>query len=175
MHWIAFVILLYVTTAIQTTVAPMLAVHSIRPDLLSIVAAYYALSARKEDALIACWLIGLAADLTGLGFARHSGIGASSLAMGLIGLAVVGMRELTFRDSVITQLLTSFLISFSFALLTGLYLYFSASNRPAAWDVVQSSLYGAVYTAVIAPYCQWVLRRMRNLLGLPVTRRVRLD
>lgn len=175
MHWIAFGILLYLTTVLQTTVAPVLAVHGVRPDFLSIVAAYYALTARKEDSLVACWFIGLAADLTGLGYARHCGFGASSLAMGAIGIAVVTVRELTFRESVITQLTFSFVISFCFGLLTGLCLYISATNRPPAWDVVQSGFYGAVYTAVIAPYCQWGLRKMRNMLGLPVTRRVRVD
>ena len=175
MHWIVFGILLYLTTVLQATVAPILAVHGVRPDLLSIVAAYYALTARKEDALIACWFIGLAADLTGLGYARHCGLGASSLAMGAISIAVVAIRELTFRESVVTQLIFSFLMSFGLSLLTGLCLYISAANRPPAWDVVQSGLYGAVYTAIIAPYCQWGLRKMRNILGLPITRRVRMD
>ena len=142
---------------------------------MSIVAAFFALTARREDALIACWLIGFAIDLTGLGFSRHSGVGPSSLVMGIVCLGVVTVRDLTFRDSVVTQLAASFVISFGFAILTGMYLAFAAANRPATWDVVQSGLYGAVYTAVIAPYCQWVLRRMRNLLGLPVSRRVRLD
>lgn len=175
MHWVAFTIVLYITTALQATVAPMLAVHGVRPDLMSILAAFYALVARREDALIACWFIGLAIDLTGIGFVRHSGVGPSSLAMGLMCLAVISVRDLTFRESVVTQLVTSFLISLGFAILAGLYLSYSAANRPRAWDVVQSGLYGAVYTAVIAPYCQWILRRMRNLLGLPTSRRVRMD
>ncbi len=55
MHWVAFGILLYCVTAVQSAVVPLVAVHTIKPDLMMIVAVYYALTARSRDALLACW------------------------------------------------------------------------------------------------------------------------
>lgn len=175
MHWMAFGILLYVTTVLQTAFAPFLAVHGVRPDFLAIVAVYYALIARREDALLACWFIGLAADLTGLGYARHSSVGVAALSMGLAGLVVVAVRDLTFRDSVVTQLLFTFAVCMMHSVLVGLFAWYAAANRPAAWDVVQWSLYTAIYTALLAPYGHWLLRRMRNMLGLAASGRVRIS
>jgi len=173
MHWIAFSILLYVVTVLQTTVTPFFAVHGIRPDLLVIVAAHYALTARPQDALLACWFIGLAADLTGLGFAKHASVGAHALALGLMGLLVVNVRELTFRDSVVTQLFFTLVVGAGQFLLVGLYFWYAVANRPALSAVVLSGLYSAIYTALVAPYGHWLLRRIRGQLGLGAVGRVR--
>jgi len=56
MRWIAFLILIYVATVFQTTVAPFIAIHGVRPDVLIIVAVYYALMAARYDAFIAAWM-----------------------------------------------------------------------------------------------------------------------
>jgi rod shape-determining protein MreD len=174
MRWIAFAILLYVVTVLQTAGAPFIAVHGVQPNLLVIVGVHFALTARTADALLACWFVGLAADLTGLGYARHASVGVNALAMGLVGLIVVGARDLTFRDSVVTQLAFTFLAAFLQSAMSGLYSCYASQNNTAFADVLLFSLYGAIYTAAIAPYGHWVMRRFRNLLGLGVTSRVRV-
>ena len=50
----------------------------------------------------------------------------------------------------------------------------------AAWiadqngEVLLVGLYSAVYTALIAPYGHWVLKRLRGLLGIGAPHRVRV-
>ncbi len=174
MRWIAFTILLYIVTVLQTAVVPYLGVHHTRPDLLVILAVYYALTARSQDALLAAWFIGLAADLTGLGLVRHGGIGLHAFTMGLIAILIVNTRDFTFRDSVVTRLVYTLLAAFAQSLLVGLHLYYTAANRPAMIDIVLGSLYSAVFTALLAPYGHWILGRIRTLLGLGAVGRVRV-
>lgn len=174
MRWIPFIILLYVAAVLQTAVVPFFAVHGIRPDLLVVLAAHYALTAKAPDALLACWLVGLAADLTGLGFAGHSSVGLHAVAMGFAALLVVGVRDWTFRDSPVTQLLFTFLMALFQAVLVGTYLCYAATNRPAWADVLLSGIYSAAYTTILAPYGHWVLRRMRHALGLGAFGRIRV-
>src|SRR5262245_59940370 len=174
MRWIPFAILLYLATTFQTTVAPFLSVHNVRPDLLVIIAAHYALAARTHDTLLACWFIGLAADLTSLGYDRHSGVGLHALAMGLAALCIVGVRDLLLRDSVITQLVITFLVALLQSIVVGAYFWYMVANRPHLSDILLSGVYGAIYAALFAPYGHWLLRRLRTLLGLGAATRIRV-
>lgn len=175
MHWITFIILLVVAAALQKTVAPFLAVHTIRPDLMIVVAVHYALAARAHDALLACWTVGLAVDLTSHSFADAPNVGLHAMSMGLIGLVIVRLRDLTFRESVATQLFFTFAAKLSLSLFTGAYLVYVARQGEGRFgEILLTGFYAAVYTAVLAPYGHWALRRLRSLLGIGSTHRLRV-
>ncbi len=174
MHWIAFAILLYIVTVLQTTVAPFIAVHTIRPDLMVIVAVHYALLARAHDALIACWLAGLAIDLTGLSYQTHSNVGVHAFSLGLLALVIVNVRELTFRESAVTQLVLTFAAKLALAMLVGLHGLWAIGAWDRLDEIVSMAVWAAVYTAILAPYGHWILRRLRTVLGIGVTHHLRV-
>jgi rod shape-determining protein MreD len=175
MHWITFVILLVIATALQKTIAPFVAVHTIRPDLMVVIAVHYALAARAQDALLACWSVGLAIDLTSLSFSGAPNVGLHALSLGLIGLVIVKLRDLTFRESVATQIFFTLAAKLILSLVTGAYLLYVVRDGTARFgEVVLTGAYAAVYTAVLAPYGHWILRRLRNLLGIGTTHRLRV-
>ncbi|GJQ25000.1 MAG: hypothetical protein HBSAPP02_00320 [Phycisphaerae bacterium] len=174
MRWIPFAILLYFTAVLQSTLAPFLAVHGIRPDFLVIIAVHYALAARAADALIACWIIGFVTDLTSLSFGDHGNVGVHALAFGLAALAMVALREIAFRESVITQIVCTFLARVIVAGIAGLHLLWAADAWSRTGEVLLAAIYSAVYTAAIAPYGHWLLRRGRSLLGIGITHRLRV-
>jgi rod shape-determining protein MreD len=174
MRWIAFIILLLVVTVLQTSVMPFLAVHTIRPDLLVILAVYYALAARTHDALLACWIIGLAIDLTSLSFAGGANVGLHALSLGMIALVIVNLRDLTFRDSVATRLFFTFATKLAVSLLAGTYMGFVLQTVHPFRETLITAIYAAVYTAVLAPYGHWVLGRLRRPLGIGATHRLRV-
>lgn len=174
MHWIAFAILLYLATVLQSAVAPFLAVHTIRPDLLVIVAVHYALLARAPDALIACWLTGLAIDLTGLSYTEHANVGVNAFVLGLVALLIVGLRDLTFRESALTQLVFTFLAKLILSLLVGLHMLWAVGQWHRWGEVFTAACWAAVYTALLAPYGHWILRRLRTLLGLGAPHHLRV-
>ncbi|MBX3395856.1 MAG: rod shape-determining protein MreD [Phycisphaerae bacterium] len=168
MRWLPFAILLYVTTVLQTAFAPFIAIHTVRPDLMLILAVYYAMHARRYDALIACWIIGLVTDLAGTSYTEqgYSNIGVSAMAFGIIGLIVVSMRELAFRESAATQLITTFLAKLALNLMVGSHMLYVLDDWGRFPGVFTVAFWHAVYTAGLALYGYWILRQMRFMLGV---------
>ncbi len=175
MHWITFTILVLATTVLQQSVAPFFAVHTIRPDLLVIVAIHYALAAKAHDALLACWCIGLVMDLTSLSFGAAPNVGLHAFSLGLIAWVVVKVRDLTFRESVMTQIFFTFFAKVALSLLTGFYAWHAARDSVSPRELAMIGIYDAVYTAVLAPYGHWLMRQLRNLLGIGGSHRVRMQ
>jgi len=174
MHWIAFAILLYIATVLQTAGAPFLAVHTVVPDLMVIVAVHYALLARPHDGMIACWCTGLAIDLAGLSYTDHSNVGVHALSLGLIGFAIIKVRELTFRENALTQLAFAFIAKFTLTLLVGLHMLYVLDQWHRLREIATVGIWAAVYTGLLAPYVHWILRHFRAALGLGVTHRLRV-
>lgn len=174
MRWIAFAILVFVVTLLQASVVPFLAVHTIRPDLMVIVAVHYALTARRYDALLACWFIGLAVDLTSLSYAGHANVGVHAFSLGLIALVIVKVRDLTFRDSVVTRLFFTFGAKWVISVTTGAYMLYAVHAPHRFGEILATGTYAAVYTAILAPYGHWLLRQLRSLLGVGTTHRLRV-
>jgi rod shape-determining protein MreD len=174
MRWISFVILLLFVTVLQASVAPFVAVHTIRPDLMIILAVHYALAARGSDAVLAAYFIGLAIDLTSLGFAGDANVGLHALAFGLIATAIVKLRDLTFRESVVTQFLFTFAAKLLLSLMIGVYLLYVLKLEFGWREIITVGAYTAAYTAVLAPYGYWFLRGLRRPLGIGTTHRLRV-
>lgn len=174
LHWITFIVVLVVVTALQKTLAPFIAVQAVRPDFMAILAVHYALAARPSDALLACWGVGVAIDLTSLSYADAPNVGLHALSLGLIALAIVWVRDLTFRESVVTQLVFTFLTKLALVVFTGAYMLYVVPTPRRFGEILLSGFYAAVYTTVLAPYGHWLLRRFRNILGIGSTHRLRV-
>lgn len=174
MHWIAFAILLYIATVLQTASIPFLAVHTVVPDLMVIVAVHYALLARPHDGMIACWCTGLAIDLAGLSYTDHSSVGVHALSLGLIGWAIIKVRELTFRENALTQVAFAFIAKLALTVFVGLHMLYVLDPWDRLQEIATMGFWAAVYTGLIAPYIHWTLRRFRAALGLGVTHRLRV-
>lgn len=177
MRWFPFAILVYLTTVLQTALAPFLAIQTIQPDLLVVLAVYYAMNARRYDALIACWIVGLTADLAGTSYTElgYSNLGISALSLGLLGLVIVNLRELTFRESGASQLLTTFFAKLCLNLMVGGHMLYVMNDWSRFGDVFTIAFWQAAYTAAVALYGYWILKQMRFVLGvgLAETARVR--
>lgn len=166
MRWIAFAILIYLVLVLQTAVAPLLAMHTVWPDFMVVTAVWFALMARAPDAMLACWFIGLAMDLAGLSYQGHSNVGAHALALGLLSIAIVKVRDFTFRESVASQLFYTFFTKLGLCALVGLHMLYVVGELGRFGEVMARGLYEAVYTAALAPYGHWLLRQFRGPLGI---------
>lgn len=174
MHWVAFVILLYVVAALQSAAVPFVAVNTVRPDLMVLVAVHYALAAKQYDALLACWFTGLAVDLSGISYQNAGNVGIHALAMALIAWPIVKMRSFILRDSILTQLLFTFAAKLGLDLLVGLHMMYAIGDWSRLKEVTTAGLYAAIYTAVLAPYGHWFLKRLRGVLGIGAAHRLRV-
>jgi rod shape-determining protein MreD len=174
MHWIGFGIVLYCVTALQASLVPFIAIHTVRPDLMVIIAVHYCLAARSSDAMLAAWFVGLAIDLTSLSYTGASNVGVHALSLGLIGFVIVKMRELTFRESIWTQLFFCFAAKTAMEVLAACHMRFVLDAHPSWFQIVSGAASAGLYTALLAPYGHWMLRRLRGLLGLGTTHTLRI-
>ncbi|MCK6456748.1 MAG: rod shape-determining protein MreD [Phycisphaerae bacterium] len=174
MNWIAFCITAAVTIVLQTTLMGFLELRYIRPDLVALVAVFYVLHARRGDALLVGWMLGFLVDLCGLSFSVRANVGVGALTYGVATLITLGLRELTFRDHLLSFIVFSLLWTFLTHVLIGGAVAWFAENGPRLREVVAVALYTAAYTAAVGPYALWVLRRVRNALGLGLVRTYRV-
>ena len=174
-RWIIFVIVAYAAVVVQTTVGGLLVIHTARagpvgPDFLAMLAVFMAMAVRSgPDAGLACWVLGLALDLAS-GPGGTTVVGPMAITYGLGGLAVFQLREVLFRDKIVTQVVVVLL--FTVAVHTLWVTLQALITRSLTWNdygnaLLQAVLLGA-YTAVLAPIVHAVfLRYERVLLVVP--------
>jgi rod shape-determining protein MreD len=169
MRWIGFIILIVLAAVIQSTVLSWIRIHRIGPDLLFLVAVYYLLQASPAEALLAAWAAGLTLDLF-----SDVRVGTFALSFGLVGLAVIRMREMLFKDHPLTQLVVVLIgCELSQVLARAINALLEPSLQWGLADVLLGALYTALYTAILAPYVLWLLDRFRGPLGLKPADRLR--
>jgi rod shape-determining protein MreD len=169
MRWIGFILLIALAAVIQTTVVSWIRIHRIGPDLLFLVAVYYLLQAPPAEALLAAWAAGLTLDLF-----SDVRVGTFALSFGLVGLAVIRIREMLFKDHPLTQLVVALVgCGLSQILARAITALLEPSLQWGLADVLLGALYTALYTAILAPYGLWLLDRFRGPLGLKPADRLR--
>lgn len=168
MNWVGFAVIAYLVTVIQTSVAPFLAVHTIRPDFMVIVAVFFGLYARPADAMLGCWIIGLLIDLCSLSHPLRANVGLHALLLGLLGVFMVKTRGVTFREGMISHFIYSFAVCFLMTFAARLHTNWESPGGPETGRQAAVALYTAVYTSMLAPYVHFALRRLRGVLGLHI-------
>ena len=162
MRALPFFILAIICLVLQVAVAPAMAVTSLRaaPQPLLILALFVALFAKRDAALLGCWMLGFMQDLASVTL-----IGTGALAYGLIGLAIVRVRSSVFRDHPLSHIFLALVFGFLANELIAL--------RVAAADGFNSRLLlaeplaTAIYTALLAPCLMPLLYAMRKLMQFP--------
>jgi hypothetical protein len=181
MRWSVFLVLAYLTLAVQTTLVQWLrldagAAGTVQPDLLAVLAVFVALFARSSlDAMLSSMALGLAVDLTAGEITRGFAVGVMPVAYALAAGAVYRLKEAFFRDRVSTR----FALTLVFCLLAHpLWVTVQAALdwRRNTWGGLGLTLLQAVllslYTAVLAPALLWILARAEGLVwgGQPAGR-----
>ena len=183
MRWIPFLILTYVVVLLQTSLVGLITFHfgsigTVGPDLLAIAAVYVVMHARYGlDAMLAVWVLGLAADLTaGGGTAGLTAVGPMSIAYVVGGGAVYSIREAFFRDRASTKVILALLFC-SLA-----HFVWVSLQSLLAWRAMTGAAYGAmllqalmlsVYTAALMPLAYFPLSRVGSFILASPTGRPR--
>lgn len=169
MRWILFAILAYLSLLAQTTLGSLLVIHSqsigaIMPDILAIVAVFFALALRNGvDVAIVCWILGLGLDLTSAGGAPDlSVVGPMPLAYAAAGYIVYKLREAFFRDKASSQMILAMVFCLLahglWILIQSLIAIRSVTFAMFGQMLLQALLLG-VYSALLAPPIHAMLRR----------------
>ncbi len=165
MRWFNFGILLFVTLVLQMGVARLfgLGEQRVMPDLLLLVAVVLAFRGEQNSAMIACFFLGLAKDLTG-----QAVLGSYAIGFGLLGWIIVRARDLFYGEHPITLIMITLAAGF---FVEQLVLAICLMKKVFSWDnygvLTLSILFSAVLTAGLSPYGQWLLLKFHRWLGLP--------
>jgi len=165
MRWFPVFVLAYVAIGIQAGIAGEVRIHGFGPNLGLLVIVFVALGAPREQALLACVLIGAMQDL-----ATQQAPGLYALSYGLIGWLIVGLQNVVYRQHPLTHA-TLVLLG---GIVAALVLWIHGRILPRLPHASISSLLGtAIYTAILAVPALWALQRSRRAFGMSSQRRGR--
>ena len=166
MRWVPFAILSILTIVLQTTLVQKMAIQSIWPDWMFVLAVHYALWGPWPEAVIAAWILGLLVDLQSV-----DRIGLHAFAYGAAAWAIMRLRLVVFRDHPLTQITLTLTFALGIQLTVGLYRRWGLGTEPSVTSLWWPALFTAVYTAACAPYLHWLLIRLDRWTGLRSSRR----
>lgn len=168
MKWRPFIILAVLTLICQTTIVPVMAIYSVWPNWMFILAVHYALWGPWPDAAIGAWVLGFGVDLQTVGAAGH--IGLYAFLFGGTAWAIIRIRKIFFRDHALTQVLVTGVFALVVELAVEIYRQWGSEASKASFFL--PALFTALYTAAWAPYLHWLLARLRRWTGLnPASKR----
>ncbi len=180
MRWIPFLIFAYVFALVQTALGKIIAfdglgVVLVGPDLMVLLAVFIALNARDVvDGMLAGWAMGFLIDLTTAGGAGDpTRLGPMAFAYVLCVWIVFLMREVLYRERVLTQVI----LAFFFCIATHLF-WVIVQNLLAGGQVDYGSMFlqmllVAAYTAVLMPLMNYLLNPCRGLIIASAVRQSR--
>jgi len=163
MKWLPFIILAIVTLICQTTIVPAMAIYSVWPNWMFVLAVHYALWGPWPDVAIGAWLLGLGVDLQTAGDTEH--IGLYAFLFGGAAWAIIRVRKVFFSEHALTQILVTGAFALAIELLVEVYRQWGAGVSKAT--ILWPACFTALYTAAWAPYLHWMLIRLRRWTGLP--------
>lgn len=168
MRWLPFFILAYVVLGVQVGLSGYDHLHRGRPNFVLLAVVFIAVNGHRDAALLGCFLLGFMQDLL-----TQAPLGLNAFAYGAIGMLVIAMQEVVYREHFLTHLMLGFVGGVVYAAIAYTHgLIYSAIRGPSAYPrpLLAPLLEGAIYTAVLAPFVLYVLVRMKRLFGFRPSR-----
>lgn len=169
MRWLSFFILAYVVLGLQLGLGGFITYQGAGPSLVLIAVLFIATNAPRDQALLGSFLLGLFQDLISV-----QPLGLYAFTFGVIGLMVVGSKQVTYSD----HPLTHFFLALASGLLMAVVLYVHGLLRPPGLPIEVGGetlpalrvsagelLLKALYTAVLAPLVLWLLTKLKPAFG----------
>lgn len=164
MRWINFSIMVLILLVLQVSVGRLfgLGPQRITPSLFLLLALVLAFRVGTGSSLLACWVLGLVKDLS-----EGSVLGSYAAGFVLVGFLVIYLREWFYVEHplgiMVVVLAGCVLVEqcvFAIELFKGIAL--SSDYR----DFCAEAFFGALFTAALAPYGQWVVAKLSRPLGV---------
>jgi rod shape-determining protein MreD len=161
MRWFPVLVLAYIIIGIQAGISPVVRIHGFGPNLGLLVIVFVALGAPREQALLACILIGGMQDL-----ATQQTPGLYAFSYGIVGWLIVGMQNVVYREHPLTHA-TLVLLG---GIISGVIIWIHGRIPPGPRVSIVLLLGTAIYTAILAPPVLYMLQRSRRVCGMRAQR-----
>jgi len=154
MHWVRFAVFVLIVIVLQSGLVDVVALASVRLDLLLVSLVFFAVRHNTTEAIIASFTMGFGADLIGPAMGPHI------ISYGLFGTLlaylhrVIAVRRMPFQSLVIAAVgISAGLLIIFLTYLKGL------QNPPNAYTVLLGS---SLYSAAVGPFLflpfAWLMR-----------------
>ena len=180
MNWLVFTLAAYLAYALDTGTRTLLQWHGVAPSFLLILAAYVGMLAPRSTVVWAYLVLGVLTDLVGPYTSGVTIIGPAALGYLVGSAAILQLRSLVFRESVLSLSVLTFAVGLfihltmlailklrGLSFLTGEPMALSAANA-----LVQAFLH-LLYSAVMAAPIGYLLLRTTALWSFPG--KIRMD
>ena len=161
MHWPPVLIFAYIVVAMQAGLSGEINIHGAGPNLGLIAVVFVAINAPREQALLACVIIGGMQDL-----ATQQAPGLFALSYGIVGLLVTAVQQVVYRNHPLTHALLTLTGGF----VTAMVVYAHGRLVPPRVSI-SVLLTMALYSAALAPLVIGLLNRLRPMFGFAANRR----
>lgn len=159
--WLGFLILAFITVCVQTAFAPHVEIMHTRPDLMLLLVVFYGIHARGTDGLLTAWVAGLFTDLC-----TQEPLGLFCVLYSLVALVLMQVRELVFRDHLMTHVVLTFVFALAVKLVLAFYVRWRYPLVSSENPIFIRALVSALYTTALAPLVQYPLIRFQRALAL---------
>ncbi len=166
MRWFRFGILVLAVLIVQVSICRPLGLgpQQIMPDLLLLLAVILAFGPGGDDeVLMACWVLGLAKDLS-----SAAPLGCYAFCFGILALLIRHLREVIYGERLLpimaATILGSFLVEQSAFLLS---IWKGEPLTDRYGPLTLGMIFSAFFSGALAPYIYWLVRKLHRQLGLP--------
>ena len=166
MRWIAWVLLAALAVSLQTTLAGRVEIGPIRPDWPFLLVVALALTAPVTEALYAAVIIGAFVDLSSV-----IPFGTFTFPYGLAAFLIVRVRELLFRNRLVTYTAVTLLAGSLVQLLIALFRPFQEGAGQYDGSLFLEAVGITLYTVAWSVPAHWLFLKSRRLFGFAPRRR----
>ncbi len=160
MIWFLYAFILAVGLTCQSVVAPIVAIHGVRPDFLLVGVVFLALHGPPRETILAAWVVGLGADLLTI-----EQFGFLGFSYALVAVLVLEVREYLFRSHATTQFGVTAVIAILIQSMWAVY----ASVRYGSHDgILMTIVLGAIPASLYTATWAVLLHRMMLAIGRPL-------
>jgi rod shape-determining protein MreD len=161
MRFLPYILLAYLAAGVQVGLSGYVHLGGAAPNLVLVVAVFFALFANKDSALLACFVLGLMQDLL-----TQQTLGLYALSYGFVGLAVTSSASMVYRDHPLTHAAVAAVASIG----TWIFLLIHSwiFGPPLS---MRTAFLSTMLTSLLAPAIIYGLLKLRPLLGIRVPRR----
>jgi len=164
MKWLRFAFLITTAAVIQSSAlfdTISLTDMHIKPDILLILMAYFAMNCDSYDAIICCFAIGFATDITG------AVIGPHFISFGVIGTVLAHIRKVILLKQTHQQAVTIFVMGILTYTLAAILTKFKVPSAAASMFKIFAV---SIYSAILWFLVKWPVRTTGKWLGVGVHR-----
>jgi rod shape-determining protein MreD len=164
MRWLPFFILAYITLGLEAGLSRAIEWKSAAPDLVLLAVVFLALSAPRDTALLACFILGLLHDFT-----SHGTLGLFAFSYGLSAVFIVALQQAVNRRHALTHFALAGFVGLTVAIILSLHgwlrppLSMLNPPGPVVHPPAAPLFLSAIYSAILAPF---ILAGLQKISGV---------